>query len=249
MAGVGAHMNNSDLRENDLDVALQEAEHDVSDRETSLNPILNQIEAAPTDDQGTTENLSALRRRLEAKEEQLRALQRELRLRDERISQLERLYERESDTIKGARSEPVVAMGLVLEPLNESGVIHRISRITTAIGRAGGNDIVLDTGSVSRYHARIVVASDSVYLIDLQSTNGCAVNGERISRQMINNGDVVAIGDAKFKFATGVPLSEVENRWMDETQALLDESIVFTRMPKPRDAESKQVAEDATKAS
>lgn len=244
---MGARMKDNELRENDLDVALQEAEHDVSDRETSLNPVIKQIETSPTDDQEAKESLSALRRRLDAKEEQLRALQRELRLRDERISQLERLFERESDTINGARSEPVVAMGLVLESLNDSGVVHRISRITTTIGRAGGNDIVLDAGSVSRYHARIVVASDSVYLIDLQSSNGCAVNGERVSRQMINNGDVVAIGDAKFRFATGVPLSEVENRWMDETQALLDESIVFTRMPKPKDAESKPGAESTPK--
>lgn len=248
-SGMGAQMNDSDLRGNDLDVALQEAGQDRSDCETSLNPVINQTEAARMDDHQPTEGLRALRQRLDAKEEQLRALQRELRLRDERIAQLERLYERESDTFSGARNEPVVAMGLVLESLHESGVVHRISRITTAIGRGGSNDIVLDTGSVSRYHARIVVASDSVYLIDLQSTNGCAVNGERISRQMINNGDVVAIGDAKFKFATGVPLSEVEDRWMDETQALLDESIVFTRVPPKADAESKQMAEDATKTS
>lgn len=237
------------VRGNDLDVALQELEQDVSDCETSLNPVINPTEAASADGQQSAEILKALRRRLDAKEEQLRALQRELRLRDERISQLERLYEREHDASNGARNEPVVAMGLVLESLNESGVIYRISKITTTIGRTGGNDIVLDAGSVSRYHARIVVASDSVYLIDLQSSNGCAVNGERISRQMINNGDIVAIGDAKFKFATGVPLSEVENRWMDETQTLLDESIVFSRVPVAKsDAEPKQTADATTKA-
>lgn len=245
---MGAQMNKNDSLGNDLDAALQEDVNNISLSETSTNSVLTQVETAAVD-QEKTESLSVLCQRLDAKEKQLRALQRELQLRNERISQLERLYEREQDTHNGARSEPVVSMGLVLESLNESGVVHRISRVTTTIGRAGGNDIVLDTGSVSRYHSRIVVASDSVYLIDLQSTNGCAVNGERISRQMINNGDVVAIGDAKFKFATGVPLSEVEGRWMDETQALLDESIVFTRVPPKAGAESKKASEDATKAS
>jgi len=242
-------MNDSDLRLNDLDVALQESEQNASDRETSLNPVINQTDAAPTEDRQATESLRALHQRLDAKEEQLRTLHRELRLRDERIAHLEQLCAGEHDALDSASSKPLIALGLVLESVNEPGVIHRITRITTTIGRARNNDIVLNTSSVSRYHARIVVASDSTYLIDLQSSNGCAVNGERISRQMINHGDVVAIGDAEFRLSTGVPLSEVENRSMDETQALLDESIVFTRVPTPKAAaEPKHVAEDAPKA-
>jgi pSer/pThr/pTyr-binding forkhead associated (FHA) protein len=139
-------------------------------------------------------------------------------------------------------------MGLVLESANDPSVKFRISRVTTTIGRAANNDIVLNFTSVSRLHARLVVASDSIYLIDVQSSNGCEVNGERISRQMLNNGDVVTIGDLKFKFATGVPLSELEDRSMDETQALLDESIVFTRVPTPKAAaEPKQVADGTPK--
>jgi len=242
-------MKDSDSRENDIDVVLKESAQNPSDRETSLNPVINQEVAIRADAQQATESVETLRLRLDAKEDQLRALQRELRLRDERILQLERLYEGEQGPLIGAHGEPLVAKGLVLESVNERGVTYRISRITTTIGRASNNDIVIDTSLVSRYHARIVVASDSTYLIDLESTNGCAVNGERISRQLLNNGDIIAIGDASFKFSVGVPLSEVEDRSMDETQALLDESIVFTRVPKRKvDAEPKQVADDAAKA-
>lgn len=241
-------MTDSDFRLNDLDAILREDVQTASDCETAHNPVLTQTEAAPADARQTPESSAALRQRLQEKEKQLRTLQRELRLRDERISQLERLSAEGHDKVHRIQSEQIVAMGLVLESVKEPGVSHRISRITTAIGRAGNNDIVLNASSVSRFHARIVVASDSTYLIDLQSSNGCVVNGERIARQMINSGDIVTFGEVQFRFATGVPKSEVEDRWMDETQVLLDESIVFTRESTLKASiEHNRVTEDTAK--
>jgi FHA domain len=242
-------MTYSDLRLNDLDVVLREDVQTASDCETARNLVLTQTEAAPSDVQQAPASLEALRQRLQEKEKQLLALRRELRLRDDRISQLEQLSAEGHGKVYGIQSEQIVAMGLVLESVKDPGVTHRISRITTAIGRAGNNDIVLNASSVSRFHARIVVASDSTYLIDLQSSNGCAVNGERISRLMINSGDIVTFGEVQFRFATGVPKSEVEDRWMDETQVLLDESIVFTHASTHKaNTEHKQVTEDTAKA-
>jgi predicted component of type VI protein secretion system len=54
---------------------------------------------------------------------------------------------------------------------------------------------------VSRYHARIVVKPEGVWLIDLQSTNGCGVNGRRTSRQILCDGDAVRIGHCMFRFS------------------------------------------------
>jgi len=222
-------MKTSDFQMNDLDVVLRDAEQTLA--ETSRNPIVAQPAATLADNQQPAENVEALRQRLDAKEEQLRALQRELRQRDERIAQLERLCTQGDEMLDAARSGRLAAMGLVLESLSEPGVTHRIKRITTTIGRADNNDIVLKTNSASRYHARLVVATDSTYLIDLNSSNGCKVNSERVSRQMIVNGDVIAIGDAEFRFSVGVPLSAAEDRSMDETQVLLEDSVIFIPAP------------------
>jgi hypothetical protein len=248
-SGDRGQMKDSDAHIVDLDAALQEGDTNLADRETSLNPAINETEAARANHPQATGSLEALRLRLDAKEAQLRALQKELRLRDERIAQLERICAEHDGTLDADPNRRLAAMGLVLESANEPRVVHRINRITTTIGRATDNDIVLDTHSVSRYHARIVVASDSTYLIDLQSTNGCSVNGERVSRQMISHGDVVVIGDIEFRFAVGVPLSASEDRSMDETQALLDESIVFSPVPTVKaDASRNQVAEGVMQA-
>ena len=242
-------MTDSDFRLNDLDAILRGDEETASDCETARHLVLTQTGAVPSDVQHAPESLEALRLRLQEKERQLRTLQRELRLRDDRISQLERFGVGGQEEAQRIQSEQIIAMGLVLESLKEPGVAHRISRITTAIGRVGNNDIVLDNSSVSRLHARIVVASDSTYLIDLQSSNGCTVNGERISRREINSGDIVGVGDVQFRFAAGVPKTEVEDRWMDDTQVLLDESIVFTPAPTPNtNTEHNQVTEDIEKA-
>jgi S-DNA-T family DNA segregation ATPase FtsK/SpoIIIE len=124
-------------------------------------------------------------------------------------------------------------MGMVLESLDEPGVRHRISRVTTTLGRGGGNDIAINSTSVSRNHSRIVIASDGACLIDLESTNGCSINDQRVTRQFINDGDVVAIGKVKFKFATGVP-PEIDDRSMDETHTLLEDSEIFTPVPKSK---------------
>jgi hypothetical protein len=246
--GDWEQMKNSDAHMNDLDAALQDADANPAGRETSLNPAINEGEAARADHPLATGSLEALRLRLDAKEAQLRALQKELRLRDERIAQLERICAEYDGTLDVTPNRRLAAMGLVLESVNEPRVVHRINRITTTIGRTTDNDIALNTHSVSRYHARIVVAADSTYLIDLQSTNGCSVNGERVSRQMISDGDVIVIGDIEFGFSVGVPLSESEGRSMDETQALLDESIVFSPVPAKANAPRGQVAEGVTKA-
>lgn len=227
-------MKDSNFRLNDFDVVLRDDDHPVSDHDTVRRPVLSSAEAAagmPHE----PESVETLRQRLQEHEQQLRTLQRELRLRDERILQLERLNTEDRDEANGIQNEEIIAMGLVLESVKDPRIVHRISRITTTIGRTHDSNIVLKTNSVSRCHARIVVAADSTYLIDQNSRNGCTVNGERISRQIINDGDIVAFGDAPFRFVTGAPLPEGEDRWMEETQVLLDESVVFTRAATQKD--------------
>ncbi len=63
------------------------------------------------------------------------------------------------------------------------------------IGRAPDNDIVLDDKSISRYHAMLSIAADGVVLEDLKSRNGTKVNGSRVKRAELADGDSLEIGD------------------------------------------------------
>jgi hypothetical protein len=54
-------------------------------------------------------------------------------------------------------------------------------------------DLVLDDANVSRQHAAIERVGDTWYLADLGSTNGCYIEGQRISRRALADGDVIEI--------------------------------------------------------
>ncbi len=62
------------------------------------------------------------------------------------------------------------------------------------IGRAAGADFIVDAGMVSRAHCRLSATSVEVEVVDLDSTNGTYVNGQRITRALLRHGDQLDIG-------------------------------------------------------
>ncbi|WP_018954340.1 FHA domain-containing protein [Thioalkalivibrio sulfidiphilus] len=73
---------------------------------------------------------------------------------------------------------------------------------TTRIGRKEDNDIVLPDRTVSGHHARIHHAYGLAVLEDLGSTNGSSVNGKRVTRRALENGDIIVIGNCQLRFET-----------------------------------------------
>jgi len=70
----------------------------------------------------------------------------------------------------------------------------------TIAGRDEGCGIRIDEPSVSRRHARFVVADETVSVEDLQSTNGTLVNGRRKKgAAVLKAGDVITIGAVKVR--------------------------------------------------
>ncbi|MEO5378055.1 MAG: FHA domain-containing protein [Magnetococcus sp. DMHC-6] len=77
------------------------------------------------------------------------------------------------------------------------GVIREereLTRVATAIGRTSENEIILDNPAVSRSHAAIVRKGDKYLLEDLDSRNGTFVNGQRIQRHELQDGDSILVG-------------------------------------------------------
>ncbi len=71
----------------------------------------------------------------------------------------------------------------------------------TRIGRAPGCELQIDSNSVSRHHALLLKNAQELIIEDLNSTNGVMVNGRKISRQLLNDGDLVTIGEIQFRCA------------------------------------------------
>jgi chromosome segregation ATPase len=81
----------------------------------------------------------------------------------------------------------------------ERPVTHVLSR-RNRIGRAAGCEIQIESSSVSRHHALVLVGPRDVVIEDLNSTNGVLVNGRKVTRQMLNDGDAVTIGEIQFRY-------------------------------------------------
>lgn len=67
------------------------------------------------------------------------------------------------------------------------------------IGRSHNIDITLLEDMVSRKHARIYREGDHYVIEDLNSTNGTFVNGNRIKKQILKEGDRILIGTSMMK--------------------------------------------------
>jgi hypothetical protein len=67
------------------------------------------------------------------------------------------------------------------------------------IGRSSELDMVLVEDMVSRRHAKISVENGNIFLEDLGSTNGSFVNGEKINRTKLAEGDRILIGTSIIK--------------------------------------------------
>ncbi|TAN46564.1 MAG: GGDEF domain-containing protein [Methylococcaceae bacterium] len=76
-----------------------------------------------------------------------------------------------------------------------------LNKEETTIGRAAGVDICLTQGGVSRRHATIKRINDRQFLlIDNDSTNGTLVNSNNIKNKILNDQDIIGIGDGALKF-------------------------------------------------
>lgn len=70
------------------------------------------------------------------------------------------------------------------------------------VGRSSDLEMVLVEDMVSRRHARIFWDGEQIQIEDLGSTNGTFVNGEKIKRSLLKEGDRVLIGTSILKVVT-----------------------------------------------
>lgn len=83
------------------------------------------------------------------------------------------------------------------------GEMYKVAAEQLTLGRGGGADVRLVDEGISRFHCRIGVDGDDLYVEDLQSRNGTFLNGERITRRKLEDGDKIQLGRTtvlKFSF-------------------------------------------------
>ncbi len=92
----------------------------------------------------------------------------------------------------------------------------------TTLGRLPDNDIVFENMVVSGHHCAFDLKGVAdVFVEDLHSTNGTYVDGKMITRQLLHDGDVIAIGKFRIQYqAAAAPSSGfgATMSWLAEPQ-------------------------------
>jgi adenylate cyclase len=71
------------------------------------------------------------------------------------------------------------------------------------VGRAPDNDVVLEDRELSKHHAELLLEDGAWVLRDVGSSNGTYVNGSKIDRHRLAEGDLIDMGTCHFRFTAG----------------------------------------------
>lgn len=98
-------------------------------------------------------------------------------------------------------SDRRIVLGRILVGVNGQTIAEReLTPGRFIIGRTPDNDLQIDSKYISRHHAQIITSIHTSVLEDLNSTNGIYVRSKRVRRRMLNDGDVVQIGQHEIMY-------------------------------------------------
>jgi len=89
--------------------------------------------------------------------------------------------------------------------LTVNGSAHNVERRSVVLGRSRESDIRVDDPNVSRRHAEVRQEGATYWLVDLDSTNGTELNGRRVSRAKLADGDTITLGGTEIVFGRSLP--------------------------------------------
>ncbi len=84
---------------------------------------------------------------------------------------------------------------MVVFEVGDARKVLVLGAVPAVVGRDPGANLSIDEEGLSREHAKFVSAADGVvHVLDLDSTNGTFVNGERVSLRVLREGDELQLG-------------------------------------------------------
>jgi len=89
--------------------------------------------------------------------------------------------------------------------LTVAGREHVVTEPCVVLGRSRDAGVRVSDVNVSRKHAEIRQEGSTFWVVDLGSTNGTLVNGKRVDRQRLLDGDRLTLGSTEIVFAHSLP--------------------------------------------
>lgn len=186
--------------------AMQELEVALRARDELVGTLRAELQTAQ-------DERSIMAGHLEKARSRNKTLAREVFQRDKRIATLQEDLAVHAETLAAIRQD-VNRVGTsqasvhgdepqrILEAFGHDGVPIFLNRKVITIGRTSDNDACIPSKLVSRHHARLLVGPNAVIVEDAGSTNGCYVNDRLVKQQLMRDGDVLSLGDLRYRLRT-----------------------------------------------
>jgi chromosome segregation ATPase len=185
-------------------------EQELNDHGEMIRLVHRQLSTAQADLESTQRRLQEAQAQNDTLESHLRSRParaagsagEELALRAEIEKLSSALQEREQQVVRlqaEARRRTMPGSPLLVRRSGATNIAHVLTGRTT-IGRTPDNAIQIDSPSVSRHHAVLLLTAEGTVVEDLASTNGVYINGARVRRQALREGDLLTIGSTEFRF-------------------------------------------------
>jgi chromosome segregation ATPase len=202
-------------RFNEHEKAMRGLEHTIRARDELADKLRVQLQTAQDERAIMADLLEKSRARVKSmaqqvfqRDSQIATLRADVAARAEALAAVRR----DVDSIEAdVDADSFDQLGLVLEPIGHDGYPIVLNSNLITVGRTSENDVCIPSKLISRHHARLLVGPDGVTIEDVGSTNGCFVNGQQVQSQTLHEGDVLELGDLRYRLYSR-PVSDTRIR-------------------------------------
>lgn len=156
------------------------------------------LEQVSEENRSLRTNLERTRGQLEERDLLIRRLERSASNNANVLGRLQTSIERLGGAPQPAPAGPPDYVAELVRIDCEQPIVFVLGR-RTRIGRAPACELQIDAQSVSRNHAMILKSARELIVEDLNSTNGVMVNGRKVTRHLLTDGDTLTVGEIQFR--------------------------------------------------
>jgi len=115
----------------------------------------------------------------------------------------------------------------------EPDQVMPVEALPVLLGRGGRATVRIEDPSVSREHARLFTSGGKLFIADLNSSNGTYLNGTKVTRAEVVDGDTIRLGGVELILAGSVTVAPAQQKPSAAAAALSPENATAPLRPKP----------------
>jgi type II secretory pathway predicted ATPase ExeA len=105
---------------------------------------------------------------------------------------------------------------------------------TVLIGRSDFADVIIDDDFVSKIHAVLLLYTDALVLLDLNSFNGTTVNSVTLKKTILRDDDIISLGDHRIKVVNAPAISDEMEQLLKSCDTLKMKNLLDVRHQQAR---------------